>query len=338
MRTVILGYICALLLAFTNAMTFNDFVIKYNKVYKNKSEERHRENIFHWNMEYIDYMNTLGKDYLLGVNEYADLTKKEFFSSISNNHQSFQNISMTNKPNNIRGFNWLDYSSHFYPSSIDWVKLGAVTPVKNQGQCGSCWAFSTTGAMEGANFITNNKLVSLSEQQLVDCSGLYGNDGCEGGEPMWGYQYAIKYGLCSEQEYPYKAEDKTCQIPVSCPNKVFVGSYVNVTQYNIYALKKALVKQPVSVVIEADQKIFQFYSSGVITGECGTALDHAVLAVGYGTTNQGVDYIKVKNSWGNTWGQDGYVLIGTNEDSNNGAGICGIFSFPTYPLVLQPNA
>ena len=168
----------------------------------------------------------------------------------------------------------------------------------------------------------------------MDCSIPYGNMGCNGGMPIWAYQYVINNGgICTETEYPYTAQDGTCH---SCTPEAYINGYVNVTAYSADALRKALTQQPVSVVIQADQRVFQFYDSGVITSNCGNQLDHAVLAVGYGTTESGQDYFMIKNSWGTSWGQNGYVYIGADNSSNaqnNGAGMCGVLSMPTYPTM-----
>ena len=217
------------------------------------------------------------------------------------------------------------------PESVDWVKGGAVTPVKNQGQCGSCWSFSATGAIEGANAITNGKLASLSEQELVDCSKRYGNMGCNGGLMDNAFHYVIDNGLCSESDYPYTASDDTC-VSTDCTPIVKISDCADVIVNNELALKEAVSKQPVSVAIEADTKTFQLYSSGVLTSDsCGTNLDHGVLVVGYGTEDD-TPYWLVKNSWGDTWGEDGYIKIG-RSDSESSKGICGIAMQPSYPIV-----
>jgi len=194
------------------------------------------------------------------------------------------------------------------PDSVDWRTSGAVTPVKDQGQCGSCWAFSATGALEGRYFIKNNKLISLSEQQLVDCSTSLGNQGCNGGEMYLAFQYAQSSALETETDYPYEAVDDTCRF--SQPKgKVADKGFTRVAKNSMDALKAAIAAGPVSVAIEADTMVFQFYSGGILNSKsCGTNLDHGVLAVGYG--KQGTqEYYIVKNSWGAGWGDNGYFFF-----------------------------
>jgi C1A family cysteine protease len=217
------------------------------------------------------------------------------------------------------------------PTSVDWSAKGAVTPIKNQEQCGSCWAFSTTGSVEGAWFLAKGELVSLSEQQLVDCSGPEGNQGCNGGLMDYAFEYIIKNkGITTEAAYPYTAADGTCQA-AGKPVEATLSGYKDVSPNSETALLTAIAQQPVSVAVEADQSVFQFYSGGVMDSACGTALDHGVLAVGYGT-DTGKDYYKVKNSWGADWGEKGYIRLGRGAKFNP-SGQCGIQMDPSYPVV-----
>jgi len=203
---------------------------------------------------------------------------------------------------------------------------GAVTGIKNQGQCGSCWAFSATGSTEGAWFLKNNKLVSLSEQQLVDCSGAYGNYGCDGGLMDSAFQYIIaNKGIDTEDSYPYTAADGDCAF-----NPATVGatlaSFKDITSQSETALQSAITARPVSVAIDASQSSFQFYSSGTYyEPSCSpTQLDHGVLAVGFDT--DGGFYI-VKNSWGTDWGMSGYIQMSLGKNNN-----CGIATMSSYPV------
>merc|ERR1712080_44130 len=203
-------------------------------------------------------------------------------------------------------------------------------PVKNQGQCGSCWSFSTTGALEGAWEIATGKLVSLSEQQFVDCDTK--DSGCQGGLMDYAFAYAEKNAICTESSYKYTATDGTCKASTCTTGipKGGVTGFKDVAADDEQALMDAVAQQPVSIAIEADKSVFQLYASGVLTGRCGSSLDHGVLAVGYGTES-GQAYWKVKNSWGSSWGDEGYVKIFRGK---SGAGECGILAGPpSYPVV-----
>lgn len=210
-------------------------------------------------------------------------------------------------------------------AEVDWVAAGAVTGVKDQGTCGSCWSFSTTGSMEGAHQIATGELIALSEQQFVDCSH-NGNLGCMGGDMGRAFKWAESNAIESEDDYPYKGWSLGgCKADAS-KGRVTVSDYVAVTPESSEALKAQIAKGPVSVAIQANQKVFQRYSGGIITEGCGTNLDHGVLAVGFGSED-GVEFIRVKNSWNTSWGEDGYVRIAVED----GKGVCGINMQPTQP-------
>jgi C1A family cysteine protease len=302
---------------------FTAFLERFHKKYETLKEFEERFEIFKENVKHIfDHNSDKLQNYTLGINQFSDLTSNEFTEKYIGAYSNLEKSVCMQFVNKETLSN--------LPKSVDWTANGAVTPVKDQGQCGSCWAFSTTGAVEGAWAIKTGKLTSLSEQQLVDCSKKYGNLGCKGGLMDNAFTYIIENdGICGEETYPYKASGGTCR---DCKTAVTISDCKDVEPNDQVALASAVSKGPVSVAIEADAKIFQSYSSGVITSSsCGTNLNHGVLVVGYGVEN-GIEYWLVKNSWSTSWGDNGYVKIARSESAND-PGICGVAMQSSFPIV-----
>ncbi|CAI9099951.1 OLC1v1036853C1 [Oldenlandia corymbosa var. corymbosa] len=296
------------------------WMVQYGRVYKDDAEKASRYNIFKKNVEYIESFNKAGtKSYKLGINKFADLTNEEF-TSARNKY----------KPRECKGTLFRYENLSAVPASMDWRKKGAVTPIKDQGQCGCCWAFSAVAAMEGAHQLKTGKLVSLSEQELVDCDTSGEDQGCDGGLMDDAFTFIINNkGLTTEANYPYQGTDGTCNANKEANHAATITGFEDVPANNEAALLKAVANQPVSVAIDASGSDFQFYSSGVFTGECGTDLDHGVTAVGYGTSSDGTKYWLVKNSWGTSWGDNGYIMMQRGIDAKEG--ICGIAMQASYP-------
>ncbi|KAE8573289.1 digestive cysteine proteinase 1 [Halyomorpha halys] len=303
---------------------WNAYKSKYGKSYATKEEDQLRKNIYLDNKFRVVKHNKLydngAETYRLGINNFADLTSTEFrklmkgykapISRATEHYVSSANVKL--------------------PDSVDWRTKGAVTPIKNQGGCGSCWAFSTTGSIEGQHFLKTGKLVSLSEQNLIDCSKDEGNLGCSGGWMDWAFEYVKKNnGIDTEESYPYTGEDDSCAFKSASVGATITG-YVDIPKGNETALQTAVANiGPVSVAIDASSYQFQLYESGIYyVASCSTEdLDHAVLAVGYGSDN-GKDYWLVKNSWGEDWGISGYIKMTRNKNNN-----CGIATKASYPTV-----
>ena len=250
-----------------------------------------------------------------------DLTTEEFTELFT--------VPMVGKAGNRRE---MKLNSEDLPEKVDWVTAGAVTPVQNQGFCGSCWAFASTGAIESAYFLQTGDLEVLSEQQLLDCSQQFGSSGCDGGEMTDAYEYVETVGgLETAVNYPYEEKDSKCRVENQARKYGSISGFVSIEKGNQSQLKAAVAQQPVSVGVQANEKVWQMYETGVMDADCGQHLNHAVLIVGYGQ-EQGVDYWLVKNTWGDDWGIEGYVKI-KREDSDTSGGLCGIALDASYPLI-----
>jgi len=329
---VFLSVAIALCQCFNIKDEWDSYKNRHGKSYESDMEEKFRMKVFKDNLKKIKLHNDNFKQgtvsFKMEINEFADLLSHEF-RGIRNGFNKTRNAVARKR---LLGATFISPHGVNLPDTKDWRDLGAVTPIKDQGHCGSCWSFSSTGALEGQHFRKTGKLVSLSEQNLIDCSTKYGNEGCNGGLMDQAFQYVKdNKGLDTETWYPYDGQDEKCRYDPSHSGATDAG-FVDVESGNEDKLKEAIATVgPVSVAIDASHESFQFYSTGVYyEPQCdSTQLDHGVLAVGYGTDDQsGQDYWLVKNSWGTVWGDQGYVKIARNRDNH-----CGVATQASYPLV-----
>jgi len=300
--------------------SFDTYLNKFGKAYNGNDEYATRKAIYDENMKYINEENAKGHTYTLGETQFTDLTNEEFKAMYVSGYKA---------PSQMLGdLPYLgEHDSEESSGSVDWTTKGAVTPVKDQGQCGSCWAFSTTGGLEGAWQISSGQLTSMSEQQFVDCDT--SSAGCNGGNMGSAFGWAEKQNVATESSYPYTAKDGSCKSSFSTAiPKGGVTGYKSVgslfSKATVAKLQSAVDLNPVSIAIEADQSSFQHYTGGVLSQNCGTNLDHGVLVAGYDSS---AGYWLVKNSWGSSWGENGYIRL--SQTGN----VCGILNQPVYPTV-----
>ncbi|XP_036047514.1 pro-cathepsin H [Onychomys torridus] len=298
---------------------FKSWMTQHQKTYSSV-EYNYRLQMFASNLRKINAHNQKNHTFKMALNQFSDMS----FAEIKRKYlwSEPQNCSAT-KSNYLRG-------TGPYPSSMDWRKKGNyVSPVKNQGTCGSCWTFSTTGALESAVAIASGKMLSLAEQQLVDCAQNFNNHGCQGGLPSQAFEYILyNKGIMGEDAYPYRGKDGHCKFN---PQKAiaFVKDVANITLNDEKAMVEAVaLHNPVSFAFEVTED-FMLYHKGIYTStSCHKTPDkvnHAVLAVGYGEQD-GILYWIVKNSWGTQWGDKGYFLI------ERGKNMCGLAACASYPI------
>ncbi|XP_075391833.1 pro-cathepsin H [Tenrec ecaudatus] len=298
---------------------FKSWMVQHKKKYSAEEYPR-KQQVFVSNWRKIHAHNARNHTFKMALNQFSDMTFDEVKRTVLWSQP--QNCSAT-KGNYLRG-------TGPYPTSVDWRKKGHfVTPVKNQGGCGSCWTFSTTGALESAIAIAGGKLLSLAEQQLVDCAQDFNNHGCAGGLPSQAFEYILyNKGIMAEDTYPYQGRDGVCKFQ---PKQAvaFVKDVANITLNDEEAMVEAVaLYNPVSFAFEVTDD-FLSYRKGIYSStschQTPDKVNHAVLAVGYGE-EKGIPYWIVKNSWGSYWGMDGYFLI------ERGKNMCGLAACASYPI------
>ncbi|KAL4649372.1 hypothetical protein ACB092_01G010000 [Castanea dentata] len=324
LETLISQAMCRTLLEDTLAERHEQWMVQYGRSYKDSAEKEKRFKIFKDNVEYIDKFNNEGnRTFKLSANEFADLTNEEFVAS----HAGYK---ISTQPSSLKAKSFRHENLTEIPMTMDWREKGAVTSIKDQGRCGCCWAFSAVAAVEGITQIKTGNLISLSEQQLVDCA-VAGNRGCDGGWMDNAFRYIIKnQGLTTEGKYPYETMEGTCDHEKESIHAAQISAFEDVPSNNEEALLQAVANQPVSIAIDGSGRNFQFYQGGVFMQGCGTRLTHAVTAIGYGTSDNGNKYWLMKNSWGTRWGENGYMRI--QRDTGAPGGLCGLAQKASYPV------
>lgn len=343
------------------AEKFEEWMKKFNKDYATVEEKKKRQKIFSDNDRFIEWHNSAqGFTYTVAHNNFSDMTSEEFSAHFGldkplpdRGDDEEDPVEMYNRlveeeageslakvQRNLRGANFIDEAAEQLkddgdlPESVDWTEEGAVTSVKDQGACGSCWAFAATASMESSKIIYGDGIESdTSEQELVDCDTKK-DDGCSGGWYDWAWDFVLEEGgIASEEDYPYTARDGECLMEengIENLEGTDISGYTRVPKFKTKALMQALVGQPVAVAINASAAGFQFYESGVFSGDCSVLVNHALLAVGYGTTEDGEEYWYLKNSWGTFWGDDGYIKMARDSTKPLDLGQCGILEYPMF--------
>jgi hypothetical protein len=274
-----------------------EWMAKYDRVYSDAAEKARRFEVFKANMALIESVNAGNHKFWLEANRFADLTDDEFRATWTGYRPRSAAASSKGRSRTATtGFKYANVSLDDVPASVDWRSKGAVTPIKNQGECGCCWAFSAVASMEGVVKLSTGKLVSLSEQELVDCD---------------------------------TASDGTCNSNEASDDAASIKGYEDVPANDEASLRKAVANQPVSVAVDGGDSHFRFYKGGVLSGACGTELDHGIAAVGYGVASDGTKYWVMKNSWGTSWGEAGYIRM--ERDIADEEGLCGLAMQPSYP-------